>query len=264
MRSAYLLPSPGDRSPSSRRAVSLGLTVAAHLLLVWLLLRMAPSLDTPPQAREQTSFEILPDRAEAPDTTRHAEQRRKARSAERPAQAAAPRSPAPPPPPVPTPAPATQPTEWAYMRENFDLGTVPKRSRSAEDGPTGSADTSASAGDGEGAVAVAGPGASAGGQRLYDADWYREPTDAQLSFYLRRRPPPGGWATIACRTVENYHVQDCRAIGESPVGLGLANAMTQAAWQFLVIPPRVGTRRLVGSWVRIRIDFTEDGASARR
>jgi hypothetical protein len=103
-----------------------------------------------------------------------------------------------------------------------------------------------------------------GGQRLYDADWYREPTDAELRFYLRRGAPAGAWAMVACRTAQRFHVEDCRSLGESPVGSGLANAIRQAAWQFLVIPPRLGGRPLEGSWVRIRIDFTENGAQARR
>lgn len=127
-----------------------------------------------------------------------------------------------------------------------DIGKIPAH---PEDG-----DDADSAGSGNGKAAY-GPGQGPGGQPIFDVAWYRRPTDAELGIYLPHGAPPGGYALIACRMIENYHVENCQAIGESPPGSGLGRAMRQAAWQFLVRPPRVGNKVKLGGWVRIRIDF---------
>ncbi|MEL0253514.1 MAG: hypothetical protein VW935_16465, partial [Novosphingobium sp.] len=90
---------------------------------------------------------------------------------------------------------------------------------------------------------------------LYAAQWYREPTDAEIGPYMPPRRTNGDWAMIACKTVEKYHVEDCQELGESPPGSGLARAIRQASWQFLVRPPRVNGKPQIGEWVRIRFDF---------
>lgn len=102
-----------------------------------------------------------------------------------------------------------------------------------------------------------GTGDGPGGARVYNAEWYREPTHAELSPYMRaaRGGSGGDWAMIICRTVERFHVEDCREVDESPRGSGLARALRQAAWQFLVRPPRVDGKAQLGTWVRIRFDF---------
>ena len=101
-----------------------------------------------------------------------------------------------------------------------------------------------------------GPGEGPGGSQLYNAEWYREPSDAEINGYLPKGAPPGSWALIACKTIEHFHVEDCMQLGESPPGSGLARAMRQAAWQFLVRPPRVDGKPMIGAWVRIHIEFS--------
>jgi periplasmic protein TonB len=63
-------------------------------------------------------------------------------------------------------------------------------------------------------------------------------------------------ALIACRTVPDFRVEDCQLLSESPAGSNIGRAVLAAAWQFRVRPARVGGRSQVGSWVRIRIDYT--------
>ena len=120
----------------------------------------------------------------------------------------------------------------------------------------------AAAGTGDDGAAGGGSGAGdgPGGARLFNAEWVREPTDAELAGYFPHGRQPGQWAVIACRTIEHFHVEDCRELEESPAGSGLARAIRQAAWQFLVRPPRMEGKPILGAWVRIRIDIRGHGA----
>lgn len=109
----------------------------------------------------------------------------------------------------------------------------------------------ASAGGGGGGKS----GSAPDGSKLYNAQWYREPRDAEINGYLRPGQSTGKWAEISCRTVAAYHVEDCEELDESPRGSGMARVLRQAAWQFLVRPPRENGKVLVGAWVRIHFDF---------
>lgn len=97
-------------------------------------------------------------------------------------------------------------------------------------------------------------GSGPNGEPLYAAAWYREPYADELNGYLSTARGPG-WGMIMCRTVADFRVDDCVALGESPEGSGIARAVLAAAWQFRVRPPRIGGRSAVGEWVRIRIDY---------
>lgn len=156
--------------------------------------------------------------------------------------------------PEPTPQPAASPvptTSFIHLSHaDFAAADIAKMPRHREDADDASAQSSAS---------TYGPGEGPGGAHLFNAQWYREPLDAELRPYLSRGAPPNSWAVIACRTVERFHVEDCQELGESPPGSGLARALRQASWQFLVRPPRRNGEPLLGSWVRIRFDFTARG-----
>ncbi|MBC7281961.1 MAG: hypothetical protein H5U12_11055 [Hoeflea sp.] len=97
-------------------------------------------------------------------------------------------------------------------------------------------------------------GTAPNGEPLYAAAWYRRPYPDELAGFLSTASGPG-WALIACRTVEEFRVEDCVALEESPRGSNIARSVLAAAYQFRVRPPRVGGRSLVGTWVRIRIDY---------
>ena len=253
MRSA-LHQSASDPRPLllRRRATALTLTIAAHILLVLLLLRLAPPLPPqPPAEAAPKTFQLLPESQPAP---KPAPRSRTVVKIKRASSAAARPTPARPPAAKP-PTPAAK-VPWAVMPLDLASNDISKVPSHADDAATSGAGNT---GTGKDSASAYGPGEGPGGERLYDAEWYREPTNAELSFYLPPGAPPVGWALIACRTIAQYHVDDCRALGESPLGSGLSRAMRQAAWQFRVLPPRIGGRAMIGAWVRIRIDFTERG-----
>jgi len=98
-------------------------------------------------------------------------------------------------------------------------------------------------------------GTAPNGEPLFAARWYREPTDQELAGYLSTANNPGS-ALIVCKTVPDYYVDDCELLSETPPGSQIGRAVMAAAWQFRVRPARIGGREQVGSWVRIRIDYT--------
>jgi protein TonB len=148
----------------------------------------------------------------------------------------------------PTIAPPHE-TPWIEMsKEEMAASDISKMSKSV---------AGSSSGDSE---AV---GRAPNGELLYAAEWARHPTDAELGGYLPRNSQDG-WGLIACRTAEGNRVEDCVELDQSPRGSHLASAVRQAAWQFRVRPPRKNGVPLIGSWVRIRIDYEHYGPGSGR
>lgn len=243
MRAAsYQQSSYGSQTARSRITAGL-LALAAGIGLFLLLLTMGVLPDRLTENNVLATFDVRP-KAET-DT----------RSAPR---AAAPAKPTPrkevrPPVIVPPPPPTMFPPEMIMLtRRDFaaaDIGTI-ARSPNTGGGSEGSAQTADS---GMGDAVGKGPD----GQPMYNAQWYREPTRAEMATYMPKRRLGGdAWGLIVCRTIERYRVDDCHELGESP-GSGISGAMRQAAWQFLIRPPRKGGQPMIGAWVRIRFDVTE-------
>ncbi len=229
------------RIRGDRRAIGVLIAVAVHLLLLLALLWLAP----PPPAKRPTvrTFELSPIAAAKPPA-----RQRRARAAARP-RAAVPRA-------IPVPLPVVKAPAEDFVLGPFagvDITKLPNRREelAGTGGGAGVADSGTASADAEGV------GEGPGGVRLYNAEWQREPTSAELSFYIKRNAPPGSWAIIACRTVPRFRVEDCQEMAESPPGSGLARSIREAAWQFRVLPPRVNSRPQVGAWVQIRIDFRD-------
>lgn len=227
-------PSLGDRL----RAIALALGICA--LIVLMLIRMGL---LPPGAGKLA--EKLTAITLRPQGNEHTERPQAAKAAKRREQQAT-VQPKPSPQVQPRPAPVA-PVPWIQLSpKEFAASDISKIGKH----PAGTSASGAASGS------VYGPGEGPGGMQMVGVDWYREPTRAELVTYMPHRDVAGGWAEIACKMEEHYHVEDCRELGESPRGSGLSRALRLASWQFLVRPPRVNGREVIGGWVRIHFDFT--------
>jgi protein TonB len=226
------------RKPSARRrAAAIGLTLVAELLFLIVLLGLSPRLPVKVLFQPQA---VTIDLQPVSPATRKPQPKRTLQSSAKPQT----QKPVIKPPPVTLPPPK--------------LPVVPVTADELAAGDISKLGTKG-AGPSQSATAAYGPGEGPSGAHLYNAEWYREPTNAELGYYLPKEVDRGSWAMIACRTIDHYHVDNCYLLGESPMGSGLARAMRLAAWQFLVRPPNIDGKPLIGSWVRIRIDFSDDG-----
>jgi protein TonB len=137
--------------------------------------------------------------------------------------------------PPPPPSPPTQSRVRAVIRDQAMGPAAPSNTGSSSDSQV--------------------VGTAPNGQPLYAAKWYREPYPEELRGFLSTATGPG-WGLIACRTVADFRVEDCVGLEEQPRGSNINRAVLAAAYQFRVRPPMRGGQSLVGSWVRIRIDYT--------
>jgi protein TonB len=223
--------------PDRRRVAAIAIVLLVHLLLLLAFLRLGVFSGGPPGPRAITAFNIADNKPAA-----KAEAQKQKSKAKAKAQSAI----------TPPVAPPPPPQNWVLgdpALRTFNLAETPS---TAPAPPQQSAE--ASSGPADSPAVGTGPN----GQTLYAAEWVREPTDQELSYYIGQRARGGYYAIIACRTVARYKVEDCVPITERPQGSGLARSIVNAAWQFLVRPPRLDGKLKVGEWVSIRIDIREE------
>ena len=235
--SAYRLSSPYERPPLQRRLSGLALALCVNLGLVFLLLWLGWF---PPEAKKVSQALVVDFLPES-----HSAARRPARTSQS--------EPTPKPPPVVLPAKPTIAVPPPAVPQPKALPFIPMSSEDIAAGDIGKIAKSDSGSAGDSEVVGRGPH----GEVLYNAEWARHPTPTELGGYLPRNASDG-FGLVACKTIAGDRVEDCVELDQTP-GSRLASAVRQAAWQFRVRPPRRNGIPLIGSWVRIRIEYTIDG-----
>lgn len=257
MLAAPDLPSSYQNGASFRsRATSFLIAFAICALMVWLLIRLGV---LPPIVKQETvTLKLLAEQNASAAAGSHTIDKKQhaSRGKVRPTPAVKPAA------SKPVQTPPHPPIPWMVTplsHEEFAASDISKLpSHAGEGAPSGqSADGSGSGAD---SGSTYGPGEGPGGEQLFNAEWYVKPPQSALAFYLPPGASPVGYGMIACKTIPDYRVEDCRELGETP-GSGLARALRQAAWQFRVRPPRKGGRPIIGAWVRIRWDQLRPGES---
>ncbi len=247
------------RTEASRRTLGLALALLIEAMLLFLLLSLGSREQPGKEERGITVVNVTPDAPaeETPEPSRpEPEQRAKERTAPQQQSPAEPLPPQPAEPLPPQAVPPQAPTTPVIIPTPFVLApsaatpATPARPAPSSRPVFGPADSGGSSSSRDTAVV----GTAPNGEPLYAAAWYRKPGQAELRGYMSTANGPG-WGLIACRTVPDYRVEDCVALDEYPAGSQINRAVLAAAWQFKVRPPQLGGRSLVGSWVRIRIDY---------
>lgn len=237
---SYRIPSERDRQPLRRRLSGFTAAIAVNLVLLFVLLTIGIIPIPKPRATISTIVDLIPN-----DSTKEAEAPSPAKAKQVQKSPVTPRKPPPKPLPERPKVPNVQPLPMIEMSKDelaaADISNIASKAEAR----------------GEGNSKTVGRGPN--GETLYAAEWAREPTDAELSGYLPKNAPEG-YGLIACKTIPGDRVEDCIELGNDPPGSHLASAIRQAAWQFRVRPPRKGGKELIGSWVRIRIDYYHSDA----
>lgn len=238
----------GERPAGQRSAMLLALALHVFVALILIYQKREPLVKMAEQGL--TTFNIAPEAKKGSETdkTERQETKKEVKQAASQDQAVPAETPPPPEPPPPV-VRDFQPNFLVLSRSDFAASDIGKR-------PSERSALAAASAQGD-SKAPYGPGTGPGGATLYPADWYREPTDTELGGYLRPDMPRRGWGEIACKTVARYRVDECYIIGEFPRGSGFARSVLDSSWQFQVLPPRVNGRTQVGTWVRIRITYTD-------
>lgn len=225
-------------SDDARHALAFAIVVLIHILLAIVLLTVNPEFAK--MGKQVVAMELLPDLE--PPAPKAAEKKAE-KVVEQPKL---PKS------TIPKPIVKMErpPSEPLFEKQLFDAVDISKLPNVKEESAGG---VPAANGRADSPVA---PGKGPGGATLYVAEWVREPTDQELSYYVKDKARNGGEALIACRTVARNKVEDCYQIDEAPRGSGLARALIEASWQFRVRPPRVNNEPQVGTWVQILFTYT--------
>lgn len=251
------MPSPEDRvatgyqsgSPRQRLISSL---LSAAIIIIALLIAIyqtavAPALKE--RARNPVTFDMKGDDADSGAKAPEKQQQAKTKEQDQPRRQE-----------VQEDRPVTPVTKPVKTPEKPAFTLLSRSEMAAADiGGMKSSGSGDAAPGGGNSGATYGPGEGPGGAVLYNAAWYKEPTDAQLGGYLPANAPPSGWGMIACQTQPHYRVENCQILGESPRGSGFGRAVLNAAWQFQVMPVRINGKQQIGEWVRIRISYGKQG-----
>jgi protein TonB len=227
------------RPEIGRRATAIAIALAIECLLLLALLSLGLSSEPPPKPQvtevSLAAEDVAEPESEAPVPDESEPTQRSA-----------------PPRPVETSAPALTPAPAPVALISLPTAPVVPPPAAAPPAPVegpvyGPPDTGRPRSDDSERV-----GTAPNGEPLYAAQWYQRP-GKEFDGYLSAASP--GYGLMACRTIPDFYVTDCVALGETP-GSRLTRSMLAGSGVLRVRPPRLGGRSLVGSWVRIRIDYS--------